>query len=225
MTTAHISAIVPLYNCPRFISEAVNSILAQSLPVLEIIVVDDGSTDNSLSAVPTHPKVRLIPRPHAGLAATLNHGVSCAHGSILAFLDNDDRWLPSKLERQIEQLQSGDDTNLVFCQARVFQDREASVPGIEIINGVSKSGMMLRRTAFNRIGPFPETTGEHDFIGWYARAQELGFSTTIVQEILYERRIHDRNDGILQRDRQRASYFTSIKALLDRRRKTHSLDV
>lgn len=225
MAADQISAIIPLYNCPQFIGEAVHSILEQTLPAFEIIVVDDGSTDNSLAAVPQHPKIRLIPRPHAGLAATLNHGVSCALGSILTFLDNDDRWLPTKLEQQVAQLRSEAKPDLIFCQARVFHDGDRHYREHDAINGVSKSGMMLRRSVFDQIGPFPEAANQHDFIGWYARAKELGLSTTIVPEILYERRIHDQNDGILQRDRQRSNYFSSIKAIIDRRRQQQARDV
>ena len=82
--------------------------------------------------------------------------------------------------------------------------------------------MLLRRTVFDLIGPFPEGEGAHDFIDWYARAQELGITTHVIPEVLYERRIHDGNDGTLQRARQRADYFASLKNMLNRRRKNDS---
>lgn len=222
MATEQVSVIIPLYNGSRFIAEAVHSVLQQTVPALEILVIDDGSTDNSIAAVPTHPKVNVIARPHAGIAPTLNHGVSCSRGSIFAFLDSDDRWMTTKLEKQLARLDSTTKNELIFSQARVFQENQEAPLEEEIVNGVAKSAMVLRRTTFDQIGPFPEKEGAHDFLDWYARAQELGLSTHVIPEVLYERRIHDSNDGILQRDRQRANYFASLKTMLDRRRKNEA---
>ncbi len=224
MNNSTISTIIPLYNCSQYIGEAVQSVLDQTVPPSEIIVVDDGSTDESIAAVPNHPSVRVISRPHGGLARTLNHGVECSQGSILTFLDSDDRWLPTKVEQQVALLHSPEKPDLIFSQTRVFHEGNDNPEKNEVVNGVGKSAMMLRRSAFDRIGPFPEAEEAHDFIGWYARAREIGLSSHIIPEILYERRIHDSNDGILQQDRQRARYFSSIKAVLDRRRQQQSHD-
>jgi len=222
MKDSDVSVIIPLYNRPRLIVEAVQSVLNQTVLPREIIVVDDGSTDESVAAVPVHPIVKVIALPHAGIASTMNHGVGLAQGSILAFLDSDDRWTTTKLEKQLARLNSTSGDELIFCLVRIFQDdQEASQPE-EIVSGITKPTMILRRTLFDLIGPFPEGKGAHDFIDWYARAQELGLATHVIPEVLYERRIHDGNDGILQRDSQRANYFASLKNMLNRRRKNES---
>jgi glycosyltransferase involved in cell wall biosynthesis len=219
---SNVSVIIPLYNCSRFIAEAVRSVLRQTVSVSEILVVDDGSTDDSVAAVPSDPLVSVIRRPHAGLAATLNHGVASAKGEILAFLDSDDRWLPTKLEKQLTHLAGSDGDILLFGQARVFREGAAPSASIEVVNGVAKSALLLTRSVFDRIGPFPTEEGAHDFLSWYARAQELGVSSHVIPEVLFERRIHGENDGILQKDRQRANYFASLKTMLDRRRQNES---
>lgn len=214
------SVIVPVYNGERHIAEAVHSILAQTVPPAEIIVVDDGSTDGSVAAVPVSSRVRIERRPHAGIAATVNHGVSVARGDCLAFLDADDRWLPHKLERQLPCLLAAPAADVVFSLTRIFHDPPAPGASDEgsVINGTGKSSLLVRRATFDRIGLFPAEPGMHDFIGWYARVAELGLRTHVVNEVLFERRVHGANDGIVNRDRQRASYFGTLRHLLARRR-------
>lgn len=222
MSIPTVSVIIPAYNRARYIAEAVHSVLQQTIPVFEVLVVDDGSTDATISAVPAHPKVRVIARPHAGIAPTVNHGVSQARGDVLAFLDSDDRWIPHKLELQLARLDSHAAPEIIFGQARIFQEGQPAAIPEETVNGVSKSALLLHRTVFDRIGSFPENPGAHDFLDWYARAQELNIATHVIPEVLFERRVHDQNDGLLQKDRQRANYFASLKTMLDRRRNSQT---
>ena len=218
MSSPSVSVIIPLYNNERFIGEAVHSILNQTLPVKEIIVVDDGSTDGSISAVPSSPLVKVISRPHTGIGPSLNVGIKNATGSALAFLDSDDRWLPTKLERQIEALESDAPCDMIFCQAQIFYDNSPYSGEQSILNGVSTSGFMIKRHTFDQVGLFSEGEDAHKFMTWYALALEKKLRSHIVPEVLFERRIHDSNTGIRGHAGQRASYFTTIKAMLDRRR-------
>ncbi|MCC5022073.1 MAG: glycosyltransferase family 2 protein [Candidatus Synoicihabitans palmerolidicus] len=114
-----ISVVIPLFNAAPYIREAVQSILHQSLPPTELIVVDAGSTDDSAEKVPTDRLVTLIHHPHLGIAATLNRGIEAASGELLAFLDADDRWLPQKLGRQVTVLQTRPEIDMVFTYARI----------------------------------------------------------------------------------------------------------
>jgi glycosyltransferase involved in cell wall biosynthesis len=116
-----ISAVIPAYNCEKYIARSIDSILAQTCPVDEIIVVDDGSQDKTADIVRSYgDKVKLIQQPNAGVSVARNTGILAATGDWIAFLDADDEWLPEKIKRQIEHLQNNPDLvwsmgNYIHC--------------------------------------------------------------------------------------------------------------
>ncbi len=92
-----VSVVIPAYNCERFIRDAVDSALAQDYPALKIIVIDDGSTDDTGALLASYgTRIRLLSQPNRGCAAARNKGVAHAHGRYIAFLDGDDAWSPWK---------------------------------------------------------------------------------------------------------------------------------
>ena len=100
-----ISAIIPAYNAEKYLARSIDSVLAQTCPVDEIIVVDDGSTDKTAEIIKRYgDKVRYIHQDNAGVSAARNAGIHAATGDWIAFLDADDEWLPKKIERQVENL-------------------------------------------------------------------------------------------------------------------------
>ena len=104
-TKLSISAVIPAYNAETYIARAIDSVLAQTCPVDEIIVVDDGSTDKTAGIARSYgDKVKLIQQPNAGVSAARNTGIFAATGDWIAFLDADDEWLPNKIEWQVENL-------------------------------------------------------------------------------------------------------------------------
>lgn len=112
----NISALIPTYNRQAQVLRAIDSILAQTVPVDEIIVVDDGSTDGSAEAIRSRygSRVTVIQQGNAGVSAARNRGIREARGAWIAFLDSDDVWLPTKIQRQIEALAAKDD-NFGLC--------------------------------------------------------------------------------------------------------------
>lgn len=110
-----VTVIVPTYNCARFLPEALNSILAQQYPNLEIIVVDDGSSDGSADIAETYGSpVRVIRQENQGPAAARNRAAKEAKGEYFAFLDGDDIWLPEKLKVQVEHLLAHPEIGVVY---------------------------------------------------------------------------------------------------------------
>jgi teichuronic acid biosynthesis glycosyltransferase TuaG len=119
-----ISVIIPAYNSAKYIAEAIESVLNQTYPVLEVIVVDDGSTDDTAEIVKKiasrpmtyelRPKIRYFYQDNRGPAAARNRGIREARGNYIAFLDSDDLWLPDKIEKQIV-LFDRSDYAMVYC--------------------------------------------------------------------------------------------------------------
>jgi glycosyltransferase involved in cell wall biosynthesis len=97
-----VSVIIPAYNAQAFLERAIRSVERQTFTDLEILVVDDGSTDGTAEVADSFAGVRCVRRPHLGEAATRNQGLEEARGELVAFLDADDEWLPEKLARQLE---------------------------------------------------------------------------------------------------------------------------
>jgi glycosyltransferase involved in cell wall biosynthesis len=107
MSTPLVSCIVPVFNGERYLAEALDSVLGQTYRALEVIVVDDGSTDGTPAVVRTFgARVRCVTQPNAGLAAARNRGLAAATAELVAFLDADDLWLPEKIACQMERFRA-----------------------------------------------------------------------------------------------------------------------
>jgi glycosyltransferase involved in cell wall biosynthesis len=213
-----ISVIVPVFNGADYVAEALESIRRQTLPVTEVIVVDDGSTDASADIAARHSFVTLVRRKHSGINATLNCGLEEATGDLIAFLDQDDRWLPEKSSLQVAALRSSPALDFVFGHVRRFRSSaEQGEITVDILRGVSKQCALIKRSSFNRVGIF-STEGRNDFLDWYSRAQEIGLRGEVLPDIVAERRIHATNFGVQNSDQQRRAYLSTLKANLDRRR-------
>src|SRR5215510_7858922 len=116
-----ISCIVPVFNGERYLREALDSILVQTYQPLEIIVADDGSTDETAAIVSSYgEQVRHLFQPNAGVAAACNLGLGAAHGEFIAFLAADDLWQPEKLARQMARFRARPELNLCVSYIQNF---------------------------------------------------------------------------------------------------------
>ncbi|NPB08718.1 MAG: glycosyltransferase [Thermodesulfobacteria bacterium] len=164
-----VSVIIPTFNRAKFLKEAVQSVLDQDYRPLELIVVDDGSTDETARLLTSYP-LRLVRRAeNRGVASARNAGLRHARGEFVAFLDSDDLWLPEKIRRQVEFF-------LAHPEAVAVQTEEIWIRRGRRVNPrkrhrkpsgfffdralelclVSPSGIMLRREVLEEIGPFDE---------------------------------------------------------------------
>src|SRR6476619_4299573 len=115
-----VSVIIPVYNGARYLRAALESVFAQSYCNFEVIVVDDGSVDDSGVIAQSFPEVRYINQTNQGVAAARNHGIEVARGEYFAFLDQDDLWTPEKLKLQIEYLLNHQDLGYTLTQQQYF---------------------------------------------------------------------------------------------------------
>jgi glycosyltransferase involved in cell wall biosynthesis len=118
-----LSVVIPAFNAARTLGSAIRSVLSQTDPGFELIVVDDGSTDATASVVRDHadPRIRLLSQANQGLPAARNAGILAARGELVSFLDADDLWLPHYLERMGRALALHSHAGLAYCDAWVFQ--------------------------------------------------------------------------------------------------------
>ena len=212
-----ISVVVPAYNAGRYLARAIESILAQSLQAHEVIVVDDGSTDDTVAVAQSFgDRVKVIAQPNQGAPAARNRGLEEASGNQIAFLDSDDAWLPTKLESQWRVMSAAPFPDLIFGAIEQFNDHSGSFIGRQ--PGMHVSCMLARRSAFERIGYFRTDVDTGDFIDWFAKAKEIGLQTQIIDEVVAKR--NQRQDGLMGSKPERTrDYLKVLKESLDRRRK------
>ncbi len=177
-----ISVVIPAYNAARFLSRCLESVFAQTLRPDEVIVVDDGSTDNT-AALAAELGAKVIRRPNGGLSAARNTGIQNASSEWIALLDADDLWSPEKLERQAACISQ--DTVLVYTGIRIFDDAgiREELPGIDASsakkmlryrNSITPSTVLARREMLLRDGGFREDIRAcEDWEMWF-RLQHLG---------------------------------------------------
>jgi len=166
-----VSVIIPTYNRGWIIKEAIDSVLAQDYAEFELIVVDDGSTDNTSEILDSYRNViKVLFQKNKGVSAARNRGIAEASGKFIAFLDSDDLWLPQKLSAQIEFFNQT--PNALICQTEEVWIRNGLrvnpkkrhkklsgmifKPSLELCL-VSPSAVMIQRSLFDRVGEFDET--------------------------------------------------------------------
>ncbi len=186
-----VSVIIPAYNAAWCIRRAVDSVLAQDYRGHELIVVDDGSTDDTAAILAGYgDAVQMVSKPNGGLSSARNAGITAAHGEFVAFLDADDWWMPTKLARQVALMDARPD--LLFCSTasavqtptgerladwRCGAGKDATLKSIFAANAHvagSGSAVLAKRDAFARVGGFDESLRSLEDIDMWMRLAALG---------------------------------------------------
>jgi len=194
-----ISVIIPTHNAAKFIGQCLESVLAQEKAELEIIVVDDGSTDDTARLVRENfPQVNYFYQDQAGAATARNKGLAVATGQFIAFLDADDLWCDEKLEIQLKILEQNKSVDLVFSDVNEFS-HESFVADAKLTPlGVPKRGyspitMLARANVFSQIGNFNTELSRGEFIDWFNRANDADIKSVLIEKVLAWRRVHEVN--------------------------------
>lgn len=226
MTGPLVSVIIPVSNGERYLAEAIDSVLAQTWRPIELIVLDDGSTDGSAAIARRYASpVRYCYQPNAGLASARNEGVLLAHGDFIAYLDSDDIWVPDKLTRQMAVFSENRTLDIVFGHIQQFRSPKlplVTASGIHVngtpMPGYSAGAMLIKRGSFFHVGLFDKVWRIGEFVDWYLRAMEKGMRSFLLPDVVMWRRIHSDNMGIRDR-RHRKDYLHILKSALERRRR------
>lgn len=216
-----VSVVVPVFNGERFLGEAVDSILAQQHPALEIIVVDDGSTDSTPAVIDgLGGRVRGLHQANAGPAAARNRGLEAARGDTIAFLDADDVWTEGSLARRLAVLDAAPDLAGVMGRTETFSDSRPDValeaPGY----GAFVSACLFRRHVVDTVGGFDDRLRVDEDYDWLARVREARFELALLGDVTHRHRRHDQNLTIGV-DFETSNIAAVLKASLDRRRREH----
>ena len=187
-----VSVVLPVYNGERYLGEAIDSVLAQTFRNREIICVDDGSTDGSFDILQRYrDRVRIIRQENAGQGGARNTGANQARGEFLAFLDQDDRWYPQKLEREVACLEGDRQAVLVYSNSdRMDESGRVTQVGATLAERASAlvsplgrligeglvlpSSLLVRREAFARAGGFDAHLRGFEDFDLSARLKQLG---------------------------------------------------
>ncbi len=214
-----VSIIINNYNYGRFLAEAIDSALNQTYSPVEVIVVDDGSTDNSRAIIARYGD-RIVPilKKNGGIASAYNAGFAASSGEIICFLDSDDYFIPTKVELVVQEFQADSEIGWYFNTLRLIDDKTNKEIGLTRQHGVGKcdfrnlvkngtalyvppsSGLCFRRSLLAQIMPIPEVF-RNGADGYPMRAAPVLSPGFMMEQALTIMRIHGDNNSTLRRDR------------------------
>jgi glycosyltransferase involved in cell wall biosynthesis len=220
-----VSVIIPVFNGERFLREAVQTVLDQNYSPLEIVIVDDGSTDSTASVVKSLGEpVRYLHQTNQGPAAARNRGIEQAQGSLLAFADADDLWPGNKLELQLPCLI--EDVAVEIVMGRIQQVLLSETDGktqakefAEPAFSVNLGSAIIRKSVFERVGLFDETMRYSEDVDWFMRAREAGAAIKTIDAVTLLYRQHEQN-MTRGKSASELNVLMALKKSLDRRRAT-----
>jgi len=210
MTNPKVSVIIPVYNGEKYITQAIESVLAQTYKNFEIIIVNDGSTDNSFEKIKPYlnlPNIKYIEQENKGVAAARNTAIKSSSGELIAFLDQDDLWVPEKLEIQVDYLRQYPDVGLVHSNISYInecpelmetpKDWLTNAEGmcfkeLFIKNRIAVLTVVLKRQCLDQVGLLNESISRSDDYELWLRISRM-FPIGHVNKTLALYRLHKSN--------------------------------
>ena len=198
-----VSVIIPVYNGEAFLAEAVESVQRQAYQPLELIIVDDVSTDGTAEVAANLPgHVRYVCQPNHGAPAARNKGLKMARGNVIAFLDADDLWHENKLALQLARLASNPSAEVIvgYSQLLVPTASESKLSKFERFGEpwlfLNLASAVFRKSVFEKVGLFDQELSQTDDLDWFMRARELKVSMIVHHDVVLFHRRHDKLPGI-----------------------------
>ena len=198
--TSTVSVLCPVHDGARYLAAALASARTQTRAADEIIVVDDGSSDDSAAIAESFADVRVVRAPHRGVAATRNTLVAAARGELVAFLDADDIWTPDKLALQVDFMRAHPEIGVSYTHQRMRLEPDVARPAWvssaaleQPTPALATCSMIARRALFDSVGGFDQTCLRGEDTDWLLRATAAGVRHAVLPECLLERRVHAHN--------------------------------
>jgi glycosyltransferase involved in cell wall biosynthesis len=232
MTHPRVSVVIPTYNRAAMLREALQSVVTQTVPVHDIAVVDDGSTDNTAEVVDNFlrsgARIKYIREPHRDrLGEARNRGVAATEGEWIAFLDSDDIWLSNRIEQQLAALKDVPDAAIAFCNVQRFtqsgdmgdpfldpsRDLRGWVTGDLLEEPVAlPSALMVRRDAFNELGGFAERPINEDYE--LTLHLSIRYPASYVSDVLVRMRAHEGSRSLARQMAANIEYLRIVYSFL-----------
>ena len=213
-----ISIMMPTYNNAKYIKQAIESIYAQNYDNIEIIVVDDGSTDNTKGIVQQYKDIKYFYIEHKGISVARNTALEKSKGEYIAFLDSDDYWLPNKLNTQMQYFKDHPDCEIVFTKyENFFEDEKLKTNKRAMHEKMMEKFLkqylpssVIKKELFEKYGNFDENfSGVEDTEFLYRLLKKGASISHIIPEVFYIRRIHGQN-VTLNYNQDTVKYITAI---------------
>jgi glycosyltransferase involved in cell wall biosynthesis len=218
-----VTVIVPVRDCEQYLAAAIESVLAEGYEPLEIVVVDDGSTDASADVARSLP-VRLVSRPHAGVAAARNTGLDEAGGELIAFLDADDQWVPGSLGARADHLMRHG-LDYVLGNMEIFLEPGLTAPDWLPSGWLTApqhgllTTLLARRGLFDVVGRFDETFPQGEDTEWIARLKDANRPGERLDLVCARYRLHGGNLTHQDRSVVGPLLIRTVRESLDRQRR------
>ena len=224
MAEPRVSIVMGTLNAARFLTAALESIREQTFDDVEVVIVDGGSEDETV-AIAERYDARVIRQRSEGLFAAWNEGVDAARGELIGFLDSDDRWVPEKLQAQVELLDADPDLDYVIGRVRFFlepgmpyppgfreeligADHVAPMPGV----------LLARRRVFDRVGAFRTQYVIASDVDWFVRLQDAGLKRAVADGAVIHKRLHDSNLSHFQAETMNDEFLQLMRRSVARKR-------
>jgi glycosyltransferase involved in cell wall biosynthesis len=220
---APYGVVIPAYNAARTLREAIESVLAQTLAPASLVVIDDGSTDETATIARSFgAAVQVITQENLGPAAATDRGLAELGEPLVAGLDADDIWFPEKAAHQVAELEADPELDGIFCRARIFDHGQRPTPDGPSQDLWGRSAMMVRRRALARVGPVDTgvSRANGEMVDWLARGREAGLRFRLAPVALVARR---RIPGSLTYGQDASALLPAVRAALLRKR-SHDSD-
>ena len=220
-----VSIIMPAFNSERFIGDAIQSILDQDHRPIQVVLVDNGSTDSTISIVRSFNNVSCIVQPeYYNIPMARNVGLVLAKGEFIAFLDSDDIWLPGKLSAQVKHLRDNPELAMNLCRYNIRIEEGVTPPygfwddrNDDLKASTIPSALVARRETFLKVGAYDITFDQAEDSDWFLRAHEMGMKVELIPELLMVKRYHENN--ITHRTQEgRHFLIRALKHALNRKR-------
>ena len=219
-----VSVIIAVYNGEKYLGEAIESVLAQTYAPIELVILDDGSQDQTSQVAKRYgSKLRYFQQSNRGQPSAQNQAIRLTQGSYISFLDADDLYLPDKTALQMAFLEAHPQIDFVFGSVQQFFSPEAPLEFKQrwlcppaLTSGRLAAGGLFRKVCFEQVSFFNEEQRIGPFIEWYMRAMEKGLQEALIPNPVLQRRIHENNMGVHSQG-SRLEYVRIVREALKRR--------
>jgi glycosyltransferase involved in cell wall biosynthesis len=209
MNNPLVSVVLIVRNGERFLDFAIRSVLAQTYRPSELIVVDGHSIDHTAEIIQSYPEIRYLLQPDLGVSRAYNQGIEAARGDLVALMSHDDLWLPEKLTLQTRALFESK-ADYVVCKVHYFVEAGLSPPAgfrrellEKDVPAFLAETLLAHKSLFDRVGKFDPRFSTAEDVDFYARANDLGAHSYVIQKVLVHKRLHDSNISSLSQENDR----------------------